>query len=128
MFGLTVTCTHPYLLLSQSELEYLSFSVTLSDSQQGLTSTLSVQDPSQRFKGDVMDLRLDIERRKRFAGREREDKRSPGGSRGPSRDRSSEKSGKRHKKSKYVCFISSSLCDKHLTRVGGYFRCTESKV
>lgn len=49
-----------------------------------------------------MDLRLDIERRKRFAGREREDKRSPGGSRGPSRDRSSEKSGKRHKKSKYV--------------------------
>lgn len=53
-----------------------------------------------------MDLRLDIERRKRFAGREREDKRSPGGSRGPSRDRSSEKSGKRHKKSKYVCFIS----------------------
>lgn len=50
-----------------------------------------------------MDLRLDIERRKRFAGREREDKRSPGGSRGPSRDRSSEKSGKRHKKSKYVC-------------------------
>lgn len=63
-----------------------------------------MQDPSHRFKGDVMDLRLDIERRKRFAGREREDKRSPGGSRGPSRDRSSEKSGKRHKKSKYVCF------------------------
>uniref|UniRef100_H3CG54 Thyroid hormone receptor associated protein 3b n=1 Tax=Tetraodon nigroviridis TaxID=99883 RepID=H3CG54_TETNG len=58
------------------------------------------KDPSQRFKGDVMDLRLDIERRKRFAGREREDKRSPAGSRGPSRDRSSEKSGKRHKKSK----------------------------
>lgn len=55
-----------------------------------------------------MDLRLDIERRKRFAGREREDKRSPGGSRGPSRDRSSEKSGKRHKKSKYVCLISIS--------------------
>lgn len=74
-----------------------------------LTRTLSVQDPSHRFKGDVMDLRLDIERRKRFAGREREDKRSPGGSRGPSRDRSSEKSGKRHKKSKYVSFISISV-------------------
>lgn len=68
-----------------------------------------MQDPSHRFKGDVMDLRLDIERRKRFAGREREDKRSPGGSRGPSRDRSSEKSGKRHKKSKYVSFISISV-------------------
>lgn len=68
-----------------------------------------MQDPSHRFKGDVMDLRLDIERRKRFAGREREDKRSPGGSRGPSRDRSSEKSGKRHKKSKYVCFTFTSV-------------------
>lgn len=53
-----------------------------------------------------MDLRLDIERRKRFAGKERdyrrEGGRSPGGSRGPSRERSSEKSGKHHKKSKYV--------------------------
>lgn len=53
-----------------------------------------------------MDLRLDIERRKRFAGKERDYKReggrSPGGSRGPSRERSSEKSGKHHKKSKYV--------------------------
>lgn len=47
-----------------------------------------------------MDLRLDIERRKRFAGKDRG--RSPGGSRGPSRERSSEKSGKHHKKSKYV--------------------------
>lgn len=67
---------------------------------------ISLQDPSQRFKGDVMDLRLDIERRKRFAGKERDYKReggrSPGGSRGPSRERSSEKSGKHHKKSKYV--------------------------
>lgn len=63
-----------------------------------------------------MDLRLDIERRKRFAGREREDKRSPGGSRGPSRDRSSEKSGKRHKKSKYVCFISLAANPPTLTR------------
>lgn len=53
-----------------------------------------------------MDLRLDIERRKRFAGKERdyrrEGARSPGGSRGPSREKSSEKSGKHHKKSKYV--------------------------
>lgn len=47
-----------------------------------------------------MDLRLDIERRKRFAGKDRG--RSPGGSRGPSRERSSEKSGKHHKKSKCV--------------------------
>uniref|UniRef100_A0A671U460 Thyroid hormone receptor associated protein 3b n=1 Tax=Sparus aurata TaxID=8175 RepID=A0A671U460_SPAAU len=64
----------------------------------------SYKDPSQKFKGDVMDLRLDIERRKRFAGKERDFKReggrSPGGSRGPSRERSSEKSGKHHKKSK----------------------------
>ncbi|XP_038580195.1 thyroid hormone receptor-associated protein 3b isoform X3 [Micropterus salmoides] len=64
----------------------------------------SYKDPSQKFKGDVMDLRLDIERRKRFAGKERDYKReggrSPGGSRGPSREKSSEKSGKHHKKSK----------------------------
>ncbi|XP_074469620.1 thyroid hormone receptor-associated protein 3b isoform X6 [Sebastes fasciatus] len=62
----------------------------------------SYKDPSKKFKGDVMDLRLDIERRKRFAGKEykREGGRSPGGSRGPSREKSSEKSGKHHKKSK----------------------------
>uniref|UniRef100_A0A3Q3JFT4 Thyroid hormone receptor associated protein 3b n=1 Tax=Monopterus albus TaxID=43700 RepID=A0A3Q3JFT4_MONAL len=64
----------------------------------------SYKDPSKKFKGDVMDLRLDIERRKRFAGKERDYKReggrSPAGSRGPSRERSSEKSGKHHKKSK----------------------------
>ncbi|KAM4538638.1 thyroid hormone receptor-associated protein 3b isoform 1-T2 [Odontesthes bonariensis] len=64
----------------------------------------SYKDPTKKFKGDVMDLRLDIERRKRFAGKERDFKReggkSPGGSRGPSRERSSEKSGKHHKKSK----------------------------
>lgn len=67
---------------------------------------ISLQDPSKKFKGDVMDLRLDIERRKRFAGKERDYRReggkSPGGSRGPSRERSCEKSGKHHKKSKYV--------------------------
>ncbi|XP_037549096.1 thyroid hormone receptor-associated protein 3b isoform X2 [Nematolebias whitei] len=65
---------------------------------------MSYKEPSKKFKGDVMDLRLDIERRKRFAGKERDNKReggkSPGGSRGPSRERSSEKSGKHHKKSK----------------------------
>uniref|UniRef100_A0A7N6B7D3 Thyroid hormone receptor associated protein 3b n=1 Tax=Anabas testudineus TaxID=64144 RepID=A0A7N6B7D3_ANATE len=64
----------------------------------------SYKDPSKKFKGDVMDLRLDIERRKRFAGKERDCRReagrSPGGSRGPSRERSCEKSGKHHKKSK----------------------------
>jgi hypothetical protein len=49
-----------------------------------------------------MDLRLDIERRKRFAGKEskRDGAKSSGGSRGPSRERSSEKAGKHHKKSK----------------------------
>ncbi|XP_031730597.1 thyroid hormone receptor-associated protein 3b [Anarrhichthys ocellatus] len=62
----------------------------------------SYKDPSKKFKGDVMDLRLDIERRKRFAGKDskREGGRSPGGSRGASREKSSEKSGKHHKKSK----------------------------
>lgn len=53
-----------------------------------------------------MDLRLDIERRKKFAGKERDYRRegdkSPAGSRGPSRERSCEKTGKHHKKSKYV--------------------------
>uniref|UniRef100_A0A1A8HL21 Thyroid hormone receptor associated protein 3b n=1 Tax=Nothobranchius korthausae TaxID=1143690 RepID=A0A1A8HL21_9TELE len=62
----------------------------------------SYKDPSKKFKGDVMDLRLDIERRKRFAGKDyrREGGRSPEGSRGPSGDRSSDKSGKHHRKSK----------------------------
>lgn len=65
---------------------------------------VSPQDPSKKLKGDVMDLRQDIERRKRFAGKEREFKqeggKGSGGSRGPSRERSSEKSAKHHKKSK----------------------------
>lgn len=51
-----------------------------------------------------MDLRLDIERRKRFGAKESEYRRegaaSPEGSRGASREKSSEKSGKHHKKSK----------------------------
>ncbi|XP_072304402.1 thyroid hormone receptor-associated protein 3b isoform X7 [Eucyclogobius newberryi] len=50
------------------------------------------KDSGKKFKGDVMDLRLDIERRKRLSGKGR----SPGGS----RERSSEKAGKHHKKSK----------------------------
>lgn len=58
----------------------------------------SYKDSGKKFKGDVMDLRLDIERRKRFAGKERDYKRE--GSRGPSGERSSDKSGKHHKKSK----------------------------
>ncbi|XP_060948221.1 thyroid hormone receptor-associated protein 3b isoform X3 [Limanda limanda] len=57
----------------------------------------SYKDPTKKFKGDVMDLRLDIERRKKFAVK---GARSPGDSRGPSREKSSEKSGKHHKKSK----------------------------
>jgi len=72
---------------------------------QSPNDSASLQDPTKKFKGDVMDLRLDIERRKRFAGKERDFKReggkSPGGSRGPSRERSSEKSGKHHKKSNF---------------------------
>ncbi|KAK7899217.1 hypothetical protein WMY93_020070 [Mugilogobius chulae] len=52
----------------------------------------SLLDQGKKFKGDVMDLRLDIERRKRLSGKGR----SPGGS----RERSSEKAGKHHKKSK----------------------------
>ncbi|XP_053718190.1 thyroid hormone receptor-associated protein 3b isoform X1 [Synchiropus splendidus] len=62
------------------------------------------KDSSRKFKGDVMDLRLDIERRKRFGAKESEYRRegaaSPEGSRGASREKSSEKSGKHHKKSK----------------------------
>ncbi|XP_020779433.2 thyroid hormone receptor-associated protein 3b isoform X2 [Boleophthalmus pectinirostris] len=50
------------------------------------------KETGKKFKGDVMDLRLDIERRKRLSGKGR----SPGGS----RERSSEKAGKHHKKSK----------------------------
>ncbi|CAL1583218.1 unnamed protein product [Knipowitschia caucasica] len=47
------------------------------------------KDSGKKFKGDVMDLRLDIERRKRLSGKG-----------GDSRERSSEKTGKHHKKSK----------------------------
>lgn len=77
-----------------------------------------LQDTAKKFKGDVMDLRLDIERRKRFAGKERDYKReggrSPEGSRGPSRERSSEKSGKHHKKSKYVKYVVSGCSEEWL--------------
>lgn len=67
----------------------------------GINKQISLQDPNQRFKGEVMDLRLDIERRKRFAGKERDYRGSPVGSQGPSRERSFDKPVKHHKKSKY---------------------------
>ncbi|KAM9415732.1 thyroid hormone receptor-associated protein 3b isoform 3-T9 [Salvelinus alpinus] len=62
-------------------------------------------DQGKKPKGDPMDLRLDIERRKRFSGKEpgqhkRDGGKGSGGSRGPSQERSSEKSAKHHKKSK----------------------------
>uniref|UniRef100_A0A674D4H0 Thyroid hormone receptor associated protein 3b n=1 Tax=Salmo trutta TaxID=8032 RepID=A0A674D4H0_SALTR len=65
----------------------------------------SYKDQGKKPKGDPMDLRLDIERRKRFPGKEagqnkRDGGKGSGGSRGPSQERSSEKSAKHHKKSK----------------------------
>ncbi|KAK6323992.1 hypothetical protein J4Q44_G00063310 [Coregonus suidteri] len=65
----------------------------------------SYKDQGKKPKGDPMDLRLDIERRKRFTGKEpgqhkRDGGKGSGGSRGPSQEGSSEKSAKRHKKSK----------------------------
>ncbi|XP_019905819.1 thyroid hormone receptor-associated protein 3b isoform X2 [Esox lucius] len=67
----------------------------------------SYKDQGKKPKGDPMDLRLDIERRKRFSGKEpgqnkRDRDRSSGGSRGPSQERSSEKSSKHHKKPKKI--------------------------
>ena len=51
-----------------------------------------------------MDLRLDIERRKRFSAKEykQEGDKGSGGSHGPSPEKSSDKAAKHHKKSKYV--------------------------
>lgn len=96
-------CTRLQMLQSEIELSQRR-SYNPADTQPRVSpSSPPLQE--QKFKGDVMDLRLDIERRKRFAGKERDYKReggrSPGGgSRGPSAERSSEKSGKHHKKSK----------------------------
>lgn len=68
-------------------------------------TSISTQDRGRTAKTDPMDLRLDIERRKRFPGKEpgqhkRDGGKGSGGSRGPSQERSSEKSAKHHKKSK----------------------------
>ena len=68
-------------------------------------TSISPQDQGKKPKGDPMDLRLDIERRKRFSGKEpgqhkRDGGKGSGGSRGPSQERSSERSAKHHKKSK----------------------------
>ncbi|XP_014034128.2 LOW QUALITY PROTEIN: thyroid hormone receptor-associated protein 3 [Salmo salar] len=62
----------------------------------------SYKDRGRTAKTDPMDLRLDIERRKRFSGKEPGQQQRDGGkgSQGPSQERSSEKSSKRHKKSK----------------------------
>ncbi|XP_046875026.1 thyroid hormone receptor-associated protein 3b isoform X2 [Hypomesus transpacificus] len=60
------------------------------------------KDQSKKPKGDVMDLRLDIERRKRFSAKEykQEGDKGSGGSHGPSPEKSSDKAAKHHKKSK----------------------------
>ncbi|XP_045082380.1 thyroid hormone receptor-associated protein 3-like isoform X2 [Coregonus clupeaformis] len=65
----------------------------------------SYKDQGRTAKGDPMDLRLDIERRKRFSGKEPglhqwDGGKGSGGSQGPSQERSSEKSSKHRKKSK----------------------------
>ncbi|XP_066573491.1 thyroid hormone receptor-associated protein 3 isoform X2 [Amia ocellicauda] len=66
----------------------------------------SAKDDVKKMKGDSMDLRLDIERRKKYSSKEREHKRDAirdsGESRGSSvsRERSTEKSSKHHKKTK----------------------------
>ncbi|XP_062342451.1 thyroid hormone receptor-associated protein 3b isoform X2 [Osmerus eperlanus] len=62
----------------------------------------SYKDQSKKPKGDVMDLRLDIERRKRFSAKEykQEGDKGSGGSHGPSPEKSSDKAAKHHKKSK----------------------------
>ena len=101
MNGTHSTYYDPYQPNCHSNVEYL-FKLFYVASANPSAGGLSLQDPSKKVKGDVMDLRLDIERRKRFAGKEskRDGAKSSGGSRGPSRERSSEKAGKHHKKSK----------------------------
>ena len=58
-----------------------------------------------------MDLRLDIERRKRFSAKEykQEGDKGSGGSHGPSPEKSSDKAAKHHKKSKYVDLLCSCV-------------------
>lgn len=64
------------------------------------------QDGGEKIKGDPMDLRLDIERRKKYSTHERyynEDQgRDAGDSPDSSRERSVENFHKYHKKSKYA--------------------------
>ncbi|KAJ8405067.1 hypothetical protein AAFF_G00329880 [Aldrovandia affinis] len=64
----------------------------------------NVIEEGKKTKGDSMDLRLDIERRKKYSSKERDHKREhakdSAESRGSSRERSSEKYCKQHKKSK----------------------------
>ncbi|XP_061090883.1 thyroid hormone receptor-associated protein 3 isoform X5 [Conger conger] len=62
------------------------------------------EDRKRGMKGEAVDLRLDIERRKKYSGKEAEPRRELGrdsaDSRGSSRERSGEKYSKHHKKSK----------------------------
>ncbi|XP_055760764.1 thyroid hormone receptor-associated protein 3-like isoform X3 [Salvelinus fontinalis] len=64
----------------------------------------SYKDEDKKMKGDSMDLRVDIERRKKYSTRETDYKqdggRDSGDSPEASRERSAEKSSKHHKKSK----------------------------
>ncbi|XP_018582505.1 thyroid hormone receptor-associated protein 3 isoform X2 [Scleropages formosus] len=64
----------------------------------------SYKDDGKKSKSDSMDLRLDIERRKKYSGKEHDHKRDAGrdsgDSPGSSRERSTEKFTKYHKKSK----------------------------
>lgn len=73
------------------------------------------QDGGESMKGDPMDLRLDIERRKKYSFHEghfdQDQGRNMGGSPDSTRDRSEEKYPKGHKK--YVqlpCTVLSRLC------------------
>lgn len=64
------------------------------------------QDGGEKMKGDPMDLRLDIERRKKYSSHDRDYNQNQGRAEGDSpdssRERSVEKFSKRHKRSKYV--------------------------
>lgn len=67
---------------------------------------LFAQDGGEKMKGDPMDLRLDIERRKKYSTHERyynqDQGRDVGDSPESSKERSVENFHKYHKKSKYV--------------------------
>ena len=78
---------------------------------QSLSTTLSsvfsfVQDSGEKVKGDPMDLRLDIERRKKYSTYERDYNQDRGRTMGDSSDfsrgRSEERLSKYGKRSKYV--------------------------